>query len=146
MPCAKPSTDRGSASLEFVTLGLLLLLPLVYLVLALGQLQAGALAADGAARAAARIWTTERDLEHADQAAASTIALAAHDFGFPADAVSWVRSCDGECLTAHSRVTVRVTISVPLPLVPPVLTMDHRARIDVVGAATQTVSRFGAVR
>src|ERR687898_866630 len=49
------SSDRGSASLEFLTVGIILLVPLVYLVLALAAIQAGALGVEGAARQAARV-------------------------------------------------------------------------------------------
>ncbi|HSP76545.1 MAG TPA: hypothetical protein VLO31_10065, partial [Cryobacterium sp.] len=48
--------ERGSASLEFITAGLILLVPLVYLVLAMAALQGGALAVEGAARQAARVY------------------------------------------------------------------------------------------
>ena len=42
--------DEGSASLEFITAGMILLLPLVYLVLVMAALQGGSLAVEGAAR------------------------------------------------------------------------------------------------
>ena len=47
--------EHGSASLEFLTVGIILLVPLVYLVLALAAIQAGALGVEGAARQAARV-------------------------------------------------------------------------------------------
>ena len=48
MPRSRRSTDlltgeRGSASLEFLTVGMILLVPLVYLVLAVAAIQAAAL-------------------------------------------------------------------------------------------------------
>ena len=46
--------ETGTAALEFITVGLILLVPLVYLVLALASLQAGTFAVEGAARQAAR--------------------------------------------------------------------------------------------
>ncbi|MCA1943576.1 MAG: pilus assembly protein, partial [Yonghaparkia sp.] len=48
--------DRGSASLEFLVAGLLMLVPLVYLILTLGTIQSAALATEGAARQAARVF------------------------------------------------------------------------------------------
>ena len=42
--------DGGSASLEFLTVGLLMLVPLIYVVVALGQIQHQALGAEAAAR------------------------------------------------------------------------------------------------
>lgn len=138
--------ERGSAALEFVALGLVLIVPLVYLVLVLGQLQAGSLAAEGAARQAAREFVQFGSLAQADQVAAAEIYLAASDFGFEPGQVSWSRSCEGTCLAPNSRATVRVVIRVPLPLVPPVLQLRQLSSVAVQASATQTVSRFGPLR
>ena len=57
MPRSRRWTDDGgSASLEFITAGLVLLVPIVYLVLALSAVQAATLAVDGAARQATRVY------------------------------------------------------------------------------------------
>lgn len=136
--------ERGSAALEFVTLGVLLLVPLVYLVLAVAALQAGALAAEGAARQAARVWVRAASVAQADQWSADSVAVSAHDFGFDRSQVAWQRECLGECLSAGSRVTISVQIEVPMPLVPSVFGLPDRMSIPMRGSATQTVSRFGA--
>lgn len=52
MRLSRPWVDRlrrddGTASLEFLTVGILLLVPLVYLVLAVAAIQAGALGVEG---------------------------------------------------------------------------------------------------
>ena len=48
LPASRPSrwrsTDEGSAVVEFVTIGVLMMVPLVYLVLCLGRVQAAAYA------------------------------------------------------------------------------------------------------
>ena len=49
--------DDGSAALEVATMGFILLVPLVYLVVVIGAIQSAALAAEGAARQAARVVT-----------------------------------------------------------------------------------------
>lgn len=54
-------SESGSASLEFVTVGVILLVPLVYLVLAVAAIQAGVLATEGAARHAARVYSLAPD-------------------------------------------------------------------------------------
>ena len=46
--------EGGSASLEFITVGLLMLVPLIYLVGALGMIQGQALGVEAAARHTAR--------------------------------------------------------------------------------------------
>ena len=44
------SDDAGNAIIEFLAVTVLLLIPILYLVLVLGRLQAATFAADGAAR------------------------------------------------------------------------------------------------
>lgn len=142
---AKPSTDEGSASLEFITAGLLLLLPLVYLVLTMAQLQAGAFAVEGAARQAARVYVQSASAAEADAAAARAIEVALADFGLSPDGVVVSVSCAPEparCLTRRGFVTIHVSTSVPLPLVPPILDLDVPLSVAVNATATQQVSRF----
>ena len=61
--------DEGSASLEFITAGLILLLPMVYLILTLSQIQGGSFAVEGAARQAARVFV-QAETPDAGEAAA----------------------------------------------------------------------------
>ena len=58
-------SDDGSASLEFITVGLLLLVPLVYLVLTIAAVQGAALGVEGAARQASRVFVQSM-LGHSD--------------------------------------------------------------------------------
>ncbi|HLP23891.1 MAG TPA: TadE family protein [Microbacteriaceae bacterium] len=149
MRCANTSTnspfDRGSAAVEFVTLATLLLVPLVYLIIALGSIQAGALASEGAARQAARVWALQSP-ELRDAAAARAVAQALNDFGFTPEHSTWHVDCPEPCAPGRGIVTVRVEVSVPLPLVPPVLDLQQRATVQVAGAAAQPLSRFGNAR
>ena len=135
--------DRGSASLEFVTVGMILLLPLVYLVLTMASIQAGALAAEGAARQAARVFVQGRDAASAGSAATTAVAFALADHGFALDAADVAVSCSANpCLTRRGFVTVTVDMSVPLPLVPPVLGGAFPVAVPIHATATQQVSRF----
>ena len=68
--------DGGSASLEFVTAGMILLLPLVYLVLTMASIQAGALAVEGAARQAVRVFVQAGSTRQAEAEAAMARAQA----------------------------------------------------------------------
>ena len=135
--------DTGSASLEFVTVGLILMLPLVYLVLAVSAIQGGALAVEGAARQAARVFVespTERD---ARVAADRAVRFALADHGVADDTVSVVIACaEQPCLTRRAFVTVSVELVVPLPLVPPVIVGDFPLAVPLHATATQQVSRF----
>jgi hypothetical protein len=141
--------DCGSASLEFITAGLVLLLPLVYLVLTMSSLQAGAFAVEGAARQAARVYVQAPSVAAANAAAGRAVEFALADYGLDASAVSVSVSCrpnPANCLTRRGFVTVVVTTTVPLPLVPPVLDLDVPLSVPVTSTATQQVSRFWGSR
>jgi hypothetical protein len=136
-------SERGSASLEFIAAGVLLLVPLIYLVLILGRVQAGTLAAESIARQAARVFVTASSLS----VASDRIALAAQDgladFHFVASDGSTSVSClpaASRCLRAESIVTVTETINITLPFVPAILGLDKFARVTVSGHATQRVA------
>jgi hypothetical protein len=146
MPRSRRCTDdRGSASLEFVTVGVILLIPLVYLVLTMAAIQAGALAAEGAARQAARVFVQSANLGSAQASAATAVEFALADHGVDPDSASIVVTCrpsPGACLTRRGFVTVTVDFSVPLPLAPAVLTGGFPLSVPVHATATQQVSRF----
>ena len=137
--------DDGSASLEFVAAGLILLLPIVYLVLALASIQAGAFAAEAAARQAARLFVQQQTLEAAQGVADRAIQFALADYGVDeGDASVEITCAPAACLEPGAVVTVVVTVAVPLPLVPAVLQGDFPLQVTLEGVAAQRVSRFGA--
>ena len=148
MPRSKPWTDDdGSASLEFVTVGMILLLPLVYLVLAVSSIQAGAFAAEGAARQAARVFVQAPDVATARAAARRAVEFAMADHGVDPGAVAVGIECSvPSCLSRRAFVSVSVELSVPLPLVPPVIVGDFPLSVPLQASATQQVSRFWGQR
>ncbi|AYF99570.1 hypothetical protein D7I47_10905 [Protaetiibacter intestinalis] len=142
---AHARTDGGSASLEFITVGVLLLVPLVYLVLTVSALQAAALGVEGAARQASRVFVQEPTLEEARAAAERAVAVTLADYGLQASAAQVAISCrpdPADCLARRGFVTVEIATVVPLPLAPPVLTLDVPAGVPVRAVATEQVSRF----
>ena len=143
------SNERGSASLEFITAGMLLLVPMVYLVLTMSALQAGALAVEGAARQAARVYVEAPSEAEAIARAERAVEFAFADHGLElADAAVSV-TCHprpDECLARRGIVTVVVGTRVPLPLVPPVLSVDAGAAVPLQASATQQVSRFAGAQ
>jgi hypothetical protein len=137
--------DEGSASIEFLTVGLLLLVPLVYLVLALAAAQGAALGVEGAARQASRVFVQSRDDGAAASAAQDAIAVTLGDYGVDAGAARVRIACipdPGRCLTRRGFVTVRIDASVELPLVPPALGAVLPLRLPLQAVATEQVSRF----
>ena len=138
--------DDGSASLEFITAGMLLLIPLVYLVVAVGVVQGATLATEGAARQAARVYVESPDLETAVTRAQQAIDFALADYGIDSKKANISISCSETCLTPESLVSIGVSVNVPMPMVPTVLNLDQAAVIPVSSQASQVVSRFHGVR
>ncbi|MEY2849828.1 MAG: hypothetical protein RI885_2495 [Actinomycetota bacterium] len=135
--------DDGSASLEFITAGMILLVPLVYLILAVSVVQGASLAVEGAARQAARVYVRADDTSQARTAADRAIRIALADYGLDSQSAEVSVSCSvADCLTRLETVTISVGVQVSMPLVPPVLEIAIPARIPLSSSATQTVSRF----
>lgn len=110
------SGEDGNAIVEFLGVALLLLVPVVYLALTLGRVQAATFAVDGAAREAARAITTAPDAATADARAEAAVRIALADQGVPADPVAATTvTCDDDCLAPGATVTVRVCVEVALP-------------------------------
>lgn len=135
--------DDGSAVVEFVGASVLLLVPLVYLVLVLGQVQAAAFAADGAAREAARAMVTG-DPEERPARALTAVRLALADQGIdPAQAAeAFTVRCSGSCDSPGTTVTVEVDLAVGLVGAPRAWADRLPASIAVSAAATGTQDRW----
>ncbi|WP_318657651.1 pilus assembly protein [Cellulosimicrobium composti] len=112
-------TQRGSAVVEFLGVALVLLVPVLYLVLTVGRVQAGTFAVEGASREAARAFVTAGSAEEGARLATAAVALALDDQGFTPGGESLTIACTtAPCLEPGGEVTARVRLDVPLPLVP----------------------------
>lgn len=117
---ARAGADSGSALVEFLGISLVLLVPVVYLVLVLGRIQAATFAAEGAAREAARVYVAADDAAQGAARATTAVGIALVDQGFdddPAAALD-VRCSADPCLTPGAEVAATVQVRVPLPFVP----------------------------
>ncbi|WP_105565566.1 TadE family protein [Microbacterium halophytorum] len=133
--------EGGSAALEFIAVGVLLLVPIAYLVIALGTVQSHALGAEAAARFAARTIANDSASTPGETAAA-----VASQYGIDSDALDIGVSCApaaSRCPEAGAVVTVTVRAEAELPFVPPVLGLDRIARVPIEATAAHKVSRFG---
>lgn len=142
-----PSGDAGSAVVEFVTIGVLMLVPVVYLVVVVAQVQAAAFATESAARESARIVVTTADEERAGTLVAAAVGWALRDQGIdvdPAQAASITCSTD-PCLTPGSDVSVTVAVQVPLPAVPAFVSSTVPLSVPVSATHTQVVDEFRVV-
>ena len=106
-------SERGDASVEFLGILVVLVIPVLYIVLAIGQVSAGAMAVDAGAREAARILAQDSG-RRAD--AERAVALIVEDFGV--DAPASVSSSCAACASSEGAIEVSVSVRVPLPFVP----------------------------
>ncbi|HWI31091.1 MAG TPA: TadE family protein [Microbacterium sp.] len=139
------TSDEGSAALEFITVGLLLLVPLVYLIVALGQIQGQSLGAEAGARHVARAISTAPDAATATARADAVLRSIVDEYGIDAETVELSLSCrpaGSVCPEAGATVVVTIATRVSLPLVPAVLGLDALASVPVEASAAQKVSRF----
>ena len=145
---SNPSSDdseRGSAALEFIVVGLLLLVPLVYLIVTLGLIQGQSLGAEAGARHIARAVSNAAGADEAGRQAEQVLASVVREYGLDEAAVSLHMACvpaTAECPSAGVTVTVTLRTAVSLPLVPPVLGLERMASIPLEASGTQKVSRF----
>ena len=77
--------EQGNAVVEFTFLALLLMVPIVYFVITVGQIQGGSFAVVGAAEQASKVFVAQRDAPTAQAAAEQAVALALSDFGHQSD-------------------------------------------------------------
>lgn len=115
--------EDGSALVELVWLALLLLIPLLYVLLAVFETQRAAYAASAAARSASRAFVAAEDVASARDRARVAAELAFADQGLPDAEVDLQISCRPDpdrCLSPGSVVTVVIGTRAALPLMPAV--------------------------
>ncbi|MGO2539792.1 MAG: hypothetical protein ACTH8J_01475 [Specibacter sp.] len=127
--------------MEFIFLAVLLMVPVAYLILTVGQVQGGAYAVVGAADQAAKVFVLHKDLPAAHLAAEQAVQLAIEDMGFDPASAELTISCDGGCLTAGSTISAHVQLRVELPVVGSLPGVNATAA-TVDSTATQKVGRF----
>ncbi|GEK22862.1 pilus assembly protein [Cellulomonas xylanilytica] len=117
---ARATGEDGSSVVEFLGLSLVLLVPLVYLVLTLGRIEAAMFATEGAAREAARTYVAADDADEGTQRAVAAVGIALRDQGFDDDpSRALTLTCSSvPCLAPGSDVSARIEVRVPLPFVP----------------------------
>lgn len=116
--------DNGTALVEFTWLGLILLMPVVYVLLAVFDAQRASYAVAAASRSAGRAFVLAPDQATAQQRAVEAARVALADQGVELDPAAVAVTCTPSpqrCLSPGSVVTVTVTVQQPLPLAPDVL-------------------------
>lgn len=129
-PSKRGRNQRGSAVVEFSWLAILLLVPLMYVMLGVFDVQRASYGATSATRAAGRAFIivpaglTENEAR-ARAFEAARIAMA--DQGVALSPGELSITCDPACLEPGSTVTVELTTEVALPLIPDALGGDRPA-------------------
>jgi len=141
---AEKRDERGSAIVEFVWLGLLLLLPLSYIMVAAFEVQQAAYAVSAASRSAGRAFVLAPDrasgYERAHRAAVTALADQGVDAAHASVRIS-CRPAPAEGLSPASSITVVVSTTQPLPL-PPEMLGDVRPQITVDSTHTEPYGTF----
>ena len=120
--------------LEFVVLGVCVLLPLVYVVLAVMKVQAASFGVTEAARQAGRAFAQADTAANGSDRANLAARLALQDQGISVDEAQVTINCDvGRCLSPGSSATVLVATHISLPFVPDVWSDSSMASIEVSG-------------
>jgi Flp pilus assembly protein TadG len=133
------SDQRGSALVELSWLGILLVLPVLWIVMSVFEVQRGAFGVSSAARAAARAYALAPDDSAGLARAREAARVALDDQGVHGVAPEVLVTCTpypGDCHQGTSVITVSVHSRVVLPLMPSALGGN---RPSFALDATQTV-------
>lgn len=120
--------EDGAATIEFIWLALILMVPLVYIMISVFEVQRTSFGATAASRAAARTFVLAPDPASGHERAQSVARVTLDDHGVgEADVII---DCEPACHQPGSSVRVRVEVRQPLPLAPRIFG-DQVAAIDV---------------
>lgn len=138
--------ERGSGMVELIWLGLILLLPVVYVVLSAAAVQRGAFATTAAARAAARAYALA-DTDARGRTEALAAARAAYvDQGLPGQSIDVRIDCPPYplCHRGGAVIDVVVATRVTLPLLPAFLG-GHAPGIDLDAGERVPIGQYQEV-
>ncbi len=112
------NSERGSAVVEFIVIGVGVLIPLAYVVIAVAQVIGAQAAAQHAVREAGRVFVRDAVVQTGEVRArrAADIAFADRGMELPESAIAF--SCPGPCLTPGSTLSVDLAWDMPLPWMP----------------------------
>jgi Flp pilus assembly protein TadG len=119
--------EQGSALVELTWLGILLMVPLLWIVISVFEVQRGAFAVSTAARSAGRAYALAPNDVAGRARAEAVVRQALDDQGLEGARFEVGISCTPnprDCLQGTSVVTVEVSSSVDVPLLPDVLGGD----------------------
>jgi hypothetical protein len=108
----------GAATIEFIFLAIVLLVPFVYAVLCVFEVQRAAYALSSATRESGRAFVTASGGDAGAARARDAADLVLRDNGLEQGARPSISCSSDPCLTPGGRVAVALTVQVRLPLLP----------------------------
>ena len=139
--------EDGAAIVELVWLGILLLVPLLWIVLSVSEVQQGAFGVTAAARSAGRAYALAPDDAAGQRAAEEVARRALADQGLGDAPLRVTVTCTPyphDCHNGTSVITVRVSSAVELPLLPDALG-GGAPRFALDAAHTVPIGRYQEV-
>jgi Flp pilus assembly protein TadG len=137
--------EHGTATVEFVWMTILLLVPFVYILVAVFDTQRASYAVSAASRSAARAYLQAEDVAAGEQRARTAARVALDDQDVRAHVAITCQPSAADCLQPGSSVRVVVRTVQPLPLTPSVLG-DQLGGIAVDSTHTEPFGTFRAGR
>jgi hypothetical protein len=119
--------ERGSALVELSWLGLLLLVPMLWIVISVFEVQRGAFGVSAAARSAGRAYALAPNDAVGQARAEAAVRRALDDQGLEGQSFTLRVTCQpspGSCHSGTSVITVHVATQVDVPMLPAVLGGD----------------------
>ena len=139
--------ERGSALVEFCWVGLILFIPITWIVISVFQVQQGAFAVNGAARAAARAFALAPDDVTGASRAKAVVDQTLADQGGTGQVGDVTVSCrpfPNDCHAGTSLITIRIVSGVTIPFLPAVLGEQQRS-FELTATHTVPIGQFVAV-
>ena len=137
--------NAGRASLEFLSVGIVLFVPLMWGAITLLEIQKASMAADAAARHAVRVFTSSTSLEAARQRVQRAVGETLTEFDVSA-VHHIIVECEprSQCLSPGSWALLTVSAEVPLSGIP-ALPVSTPWAVPVQGSAAAQVSVYRGI-
>lgn len=136
------SSDRGSAVLEFIVIGVLVLVPMAYIVMSVMRVQAATMASTQAVREAARAYATADSVGQGQAAAITAAQVAFEDQGFALPESALQVRCLGACLEPGTSIQIDLGWRVDLPWIPASLSQGRSASVPIDAVHTVRVDTY----
>lgn len=137
--------ETGSALVEFSWLAIILLVPLIWIIMSVFEVQQGAFATSAAARAAGRAYALAPDDRTGEERARAVVRQVLEDQGAPGQQARVVITCEapgGNCHVGTAVITVRVDSGVDLPFFPAIFHDNGRPSFSVDASHTVPIGQY----